>query len=348
MKRRLTPIALCLLLLLLPSLSFAAKSHKVKKKETLASIARKYRVSTDELKSANSFVNNHLKPGDVLVIPPRADAGQSSTAPARVDTAYRVKKGDTLGSIAKKTGISVTDLKRINDLQAKRPKLKPGQVLALKETEHASEPKTKKTKLARSFRNAELFKDEEFDRTLDDLTVADPSKPVDLAKSIELGSSKDENIAALKQTAYSFLGARYRFGGTSRTSLDCSSFVQQVFRDMNISLPRTAREQFTVGDVVSPASLQKGDLVFFQTYARFPSHVGIYLGGSKMIHASSRDRRVVISTFNTPYYLSRFIGAKRISKINPDVFNFSDLLTGIEEEREDDIMANDTLGLNTN
>jgi cell wall-associated NlpC family hydrolase len=267
----------------------------------------------------------------------------ADAAPARKDTVYRVQKGDTLGKVARKTGIPLTELKRLNDLHGAKPRLKPGQVLALKTSEPFSGPRVRSAGLTRALRNSELFAEDEYEQTLEDLT-ADPSKPVDLAKSVELGAKNDQ-VAALKKTAYSFLGARYQFGGSNRNSLDCSSFVQQVFRDMSVSLPRTAREQFTVGDIVSPSNLQKGDLVFFHTYARFPSHVGIYLGGNKMIHASSRDRRVVISSFNTPYYVSRFIGAKRIAKINPDIFNFSDLLMGAEEEREDDVLVNDTLGV---
>ncbi len=112
-----------------------------------------------------------------------------------------------------------------------------------------------------------------------------------------------------------------------------------------MSLPRTAREQFGMGAEVAPGDLQKGDLIFFRTYASYPSHVGIYLGNNKMIHASSKDRRVVVSPINTYYYRSRFIGAKRIVEINPDIFKFDDLLLGVEEETMDDVIANDSLGL---
>ena len=91
--------------------------------------------------------------------------------------------------------------------------------------------------------------------------------------------------------------------------------------------------------------LQKGDLVFFQTYANFPSHVAIYLGNRKMIHASSRDRHVVISSMDTPYYISRYLGARRVGKDVPDSINFEDLLQGVEEERDGDIITNDTLGI---
>jgi cell wall-associated NlpC family hydrolase len=163
-----------------------------------------------------------------------------------------------------------------------------------------------------------------------------------LAKSLVENSTGANKT---KKIAYSFLGARYRFGGNSRTALDCSSFTQQVFREQKVSLPRTAREQFSVGNEVMRGDLQKGDLVFFQTYARFPSHVGIYLGNRKMIHASSRDRRVVISTMDTPYYTSRYLGARRIGKAAPEFINFEDLLQGVEEEREGDVLTNDMLGV---
>jgi hypothetical protein len=91
--------------------------------------------------------------------------------------------------------------------------------------------------------------------------------------------------------------------------------------------------------------MQKGDLVFFRTYASFPSHVGIYLGDNRMIHASSRDRRVVISSVDTPYYRSRFIGAKRVARISADRFNLDELMLGVEEETPEDAQKNDLLGI---
>jgi peptidoglycan endopeptidase LytE len=165
---------------------------------------------------------------------------------------------------------------------------------------------------------------------------------VDLNKNLEL---KTDNTKMLRTAAYGFLGTRYRFGGSSRSGIDCSSFVQHVFRELEVALPRTAREQFEIGNEVAPGDLQKGDLIFFHTYASYPSHVGIYLGNNKMIHASSRDRRVVISPMNTSYYRAHFIGAKRIAKVNPDFFKFDDLVAGVDEESADDLIKNDALGL---
>ena len=122
-----------------------------------------------------------------------------------------------------------------------------------------------------------------------------------------------EEMDRIGKTAADFLGTPYRFGGEGPEGIDCSSFVQQVFQEHQIALPRTAREQIKVGREVAAGELQKGDLVFFQTYASYPSHVGIYLGDGKMIHASSVQGEVTVSDMNSDYYRSRFLGAKRVA-----------------------------------
>ena len=336
----------CILLFLFtfPSLVLAAKSHKVRKNETLYTLASKYRVSVEDLKAANNLVSTKLKKGDVLVIPPRATASSNDESRSESTKKYRVKRGDTLLKIAKKTGVSVSELKKINGLKVGR--VKPGQLLALRDgSSGQGEERAGRTTRKYTARVKELFTDEDNELTLADLADFDPAKPVDLGKNLSL---KSENANLLKKKAFGFLGIRYRFGGNSRSGLDCSSFVQQVFRELSVDLPRTAREQFVIGDEVSPGDLKKGDLIFFRTYASFPSHVGIYLGEKKMIHASSRDRRVVISRMDTSYYRSRFIGAKRIAKINPAIPLFDDLMLGVEEESESEIINNDTLGVSLN
>lgn len=120
------------------------------------------------------------------------------------------------------------------------------------------------------------------------------------------------DVDRIEETASHFLGTPYRFGGEGASGIDCSSFVQQVFRENRIELPRTAREQIRIGTDVPAGELRKGDLVFFQTYASYPSHVGIYLGDGKMIHASSGKGEVTISDLNSDYYRPRYLGAKRV------------------------------------
>ena len=332
-------IIVCLVVLTLPTLAFAAKTHRVKKNETLSSLAKKYHVTPSEIKSANNLVKNQLKVGDTLVIPSRSTVANNDESGRNSASSYKVRKGDTLTRISKKTGVSVGELKRLNSLGKGR--LKPGTVLALKDMEAEKEGKPRQA-VKLQLKYNDLFNEKDYEQSLADLTDPSPDRSGDLKKDIDL---KSDNVKMLKNKAFGFLGTRYRFGGTSRNGIDCSSFVQQVFREMAVSLPRTAREQFEVGYEVPPSDLQKGDLIFFRTYASFPSHVGIYLGNNRMIHASSRDRRVVISPLNTPYYRARFIGAKRIAKINPEVLRFDDLINGIEEESAEDVQKNDTLGL---
>lgn len=334
--------AICLILLALPQLALASKSHVVRKSESLHSIARKYHVSLDELKSVNNLTATHVEKGARLIIPSHADAKLKKSSSVVRLTSYTVAKGDTLPQIAKKTGIKMAEIRKLNGLKSSR--VKPGQVLALIDPASVVESPTRMASASRlQLVNKDLLNEQELTDTLAELTDIDSDRPVDLAKSLQTSQA----LNSLKKSAYSFLGARYRFGGSSRNSLDCSSFTQQVFRDQKISLPRTAREQFYVGNEVVRGDLRKGDLVFFQTYARFPSHVGIYLGNRKMIHASSsRDHRgVVISSMDTPYYLARYLGARRVTNLAPESINFDELLLSAEEENDNDVLTNDMLGL---
>lgn len=110
-----------------------------------------------------------------------------------------------------------------------------------------------------------------------------------------------------------WLGTPYRFGGTSERAIDCSAFIREIFKSTSeIMLPRTAREQYRVGEKIEMEELEFGDMIFFHTYTRrFPSHVGIYLGDSLFAHASSRYG-VTVSSLKSTYYNKRFIGGKRL------------------------------------
>lgn len=332
--------AVCLLNLTLPLTAFASKTHVVTRSgETLQGIARKYHVSVNELKSVNSLSSSKLRKGDSLIIPTQAAATSKSIENC---STYKVTRGDTLYSIARKTGVKASTLRQANRLKGNR--IKPGQILALGITDDSNQcDLPTKTASAQRLRliNKDLLNDQELSNTLAELTDIDTEQPVDLAKNLE----SSQAFADLQKSAYSFLGARYRFGGNSPTALDCSSFTQQVFRLQDINLPRTAREQFRVGDEVDQGDLRRGDLVFFRTYARYASHVGIYLGNRKMIHASSSHRRVVISSMDTPYYLSRYLGARRFDKVSPAGLDLDSLILEADEELDADSLTNDHLGV---
>ncbi|HBR01783.1 MAG TPA: glycoside hydrolase [Ruminiclostridium sp.] len=140
-------------------------------------------------------------------------------------------------------------------------------------------------------------------------SAAPKSSTSSAPKSVSRGSTLASKIIA---TAKSCLGVPYVWGGTSPKGFDCSGFVQYVFSRHGISLSRTASDQYNAGISVSKSSLKAGDLVFFETYKSGASHVGIYLGGSQFIHASSGAEKVMVSNLTSSYYTSHYIGARRV------------------------------------
>ncbi|QYR19270.1 C40 family peptidase [Paenibacillus sp. sptzw28] len=118
-----------------------------------------------------------------------------------------------------------------------------------------------------------------------------------------------------------YLGVRYEFGTGNYDetgTFDCSSFVRYLFDKVGVSLPRTAREQAQEGKSVSRDQLQKGDLMFFTVPGRFnsdetPGHVGIYMGGGKMLHSCPAPKDgVQITDINSAYWQRMFLYAKRV------------------------------------
>ncbi len=114
----------------------------------------------------------------------------------------------------------------------------------------------------------------------------------------------------LTSSALRFLGTPYVFGGTSRSGFDCSGYVQHVFAMLGVSLPRTADAQYDAGHRIV-GSMKAGDLVFFHTYEPGVSHVGIYLGHGRFVHASS-SHGVMVSSLSDSYWSARYVGAKRL------------------------------------
>ena len=124
------------------------------------------------------------------------------------------------------------------------------------------------------------------------------------------------NASAIRQNvvanAKKYLGTPYVWGGSTPKGFDCSGFTQYVMGLSGITLPRTTTEQYKVGTYVTKSDLQPGDLVFLQnTYRDGISHVGIYIGDGKMIHASS-SKGVTTSSLSTSYYVQHYYGARRV------------------------------------
>jgi len=130
--------------------------------------------------------------------------------------------------------------------------------------------------------------------------------------ALEARKAGDSIADRLLRVARGMLEVPYRYGGTTLWGLDCSGFVKKAFAFFGLDLPHSARAQFREGIKVSKAELSAGDLVFFRTHAKYPSHVGIYLGDNRFIHASGHDRKVTIDSLDEPYYVKHYMGAKRL------------------------------------
>lgn len=121
-------------------------------------------------------------------------------------------------------------------------------------------------------------------------------------------------VQEVLMNALSLTGIKYRYGGTSpNTGFDCSGFVRYVFSEAaSIALPHNARAISQVGRMISPEQLQPGDLVFYNTMKSAFSHVGIYLGNNRFIHAPSSGGGIHVVRMDDAYWSQRFDGARRI------------------------------------
>jgi cell wall-associated NlpC family hydrolase len=117
------------------------------------------------------------------------------------------------------------------------------------------------------------------------------------------------------EQAYQVLGTPYRYGGKSpATGFDCSGLVTHVFeQSLGISLPHNASAQSRLGIRVRLAELAPGDLVFYNTRRRPYSHVGIYIGDDKFIHAPRSGSAVRVESMKTAYWTKRYNGSRRIA-----------------------------------
>ena len=193
-----------------------------------------------------------------------------------------MKAGDTLGAIASRYGTSVAVLANLNHL-ANPNVIRVGQVVVVPENGQSA-PTQSETSVSAS--------------------------PNLLASRVALGQ-------AASQLALQELGRPYVWGGTTPAGFDCSGFVQWVFGQLGVSLPRTSWEQYTVGTPVSQQNLQPGDLVFFTTYQSGVSHVGIYVGSQDVyrrafVAADTPATGVVINNLDDPYWQQHYVGAKRM------------------------------------
>ncbi|MGQ0792826.1 MAG: LysM peptidoglycan-binding domain-containing protein [Deltaproteobacteria bacterium] len=280
--------------------------------DSLDKIAKEFEVSPEVITEANGLDGNKLDAGSVLLIPnadalapvpvsvpaPSGDGFYNQTEYKKKTivvkrkpitganaASYVVRKGDTAFSIAKKFNIPLAELREMNNIP--EDGIMAGQTLIVPASASVKSPPPGNGPQTIAEKRAAKKKQPQLDGLL----------------------TRDNIISIAKR----YLGVPYRFGGTSLiTGLDCSAFISRVFGFFDIKLPRTAREQFAFAEDVKRDDMVVGDLVFFKTYARYPSHVGIYMGENEFIHASSGAKMVTITNLDDPYYRKRYLGAKRV------------------------------------
>ena len=287
-----------------------ATQYTVRKGDNLFEISQKRGVSVQTIKKVNNLTSHKLKPGQVLSLKKKSSASHVSVKSKSTSASrYKVKKGDTLSAISKKTGIPEKQIAALNNIKSK--KLRAGSSLLLSRPTISAPVAAAPSAAAPSNADAnDILLDEEEDELLTgDFDYEAASSNVFLGK----WGSADERKMLIK-VATGFLGVPYRMGGVTVQGIDCSAFVRKMYEFFNIKLPRTAREQAMVGVRVDRDKLETGDLVFFRT-KRPIGHVGIYIGNNEFVHASYSARSVRIDSLEKPYFQQRFQRAVRVKDL---------------------------------
>lgn len=265
-------LAAAAVLLLFAEIGHAAQTYKVRAGDTLYSIAQRYGVSTTALQRANHLTTSALKPGKTLSIPSNS----------------RTSSDPVIYGIADKNELTVEIGGRVAASLAKGSRFT---VLAREGSKY----------------NVKLQDGRTGWVAADSVTLDDTRTLAPLSDTYALQK------ANMVQTALAFRGSRYVSGGTGPGGFDCSGFVKYIYSRYGINLPHDSRALYKCGTPVAKADLAPGDILFFvNTYRRGISHVGMYIGDGKFIHASTHRTGVKVSDLGEAYYQAHYFAAKRV------------------------------------
>jgi cell wall-associated NlpC family hydrolase len=169
------------------------------------------------------------------------------------------------------------------------------------------------------------------------------------AARVSLAEAADRMVEGTREIglfALSLVGIDYRYGGeTPDRGLDCSGLIRYVFQQVTgVMLPRTAKELSRIGKDIRTTELEPGDLVFFNTRRFAFSHVGIYLGNGRFIHAPSHGGEVGVASLASAYWHKRYNGARRLvgvlPALMPSLIAHAEASTPVDTEEPPDADAN--------
>ncbi|WP_141993011.1 C40 family peptidase [Bacillus sp. B4EP4a] len=307
------------------------EKYVVKLGDTLSKIAKKYNLSLSALLKLNTDISNsdRIYIGQAIRVSGKAPVSSSTAKNSPSNATYKVKSGDTLDKIARVNNMTVKQLKSKNNLTSNL--IFPGQVLKVNTlNNYTSSNNSKNTTEVYVVKLGDTFStiSKRYNLSLSALLKMNPnisnSNRIRIGQSIRV--SGKASASAIKKPSKStkadqvlaagakYMGARYVYGAsTSRTDVfDCSSFTLRAFQSAGVSLPRNSVAQSHVGTVVSSKSLQKGDLVFFDTNNDgVINHVGIYAGNGQMLNAST-SKGVSYANINSSYWGPSFVKAVRV------------------------------------
>ena len=263
--------------------------YEVAQGDTLTAIAQKFGVSVETMVWANPNLAN----------PERLQVGQALVVPPVSGLLHTVVAGDTVNGLAARYSASAAEIIRVNAL-AEPYVLRLGQVLIVAGgVPPAPTPRPTPTNTPRPPATA----------TPNPAPPAPQPAPQVAMASAQAGSLGQQVVAI----AMRYVGYRYVWSGSSPgTGFDCSGLTSYAYRLAGRPIPRDLWGQLNAGPRIARGDLQPGDLVFFQnTYRSGLSHVGIYIGGGRFVHAASEYTGVIVTGLGEAFWNARYVGASR-------------------------------------
>ncbi|WP_238378854.1 LysM peptidoglycan-binding domain-containing protein [Halalkalibacillus sediminis] len=296
----------------------AEESYTVKSGDSLWKISQQVDSSVQELQSLNNISGSMIYPGQILVI---SNTDNNNVEVEQNTQIHTVQSGDTLSHISGKYNTPVSNIKQLNGLSSNL--ILVGQQLkvsgsATEETTTSTATKTTSytvqsgdtlSRIAGDY-NTTVSSLKSLNNLSSDLIYAGQTLKVNgEATTSSYGSTSDQvsSTESLINEAMKHVGTPYVWAGTSPSGFDCSGYLQYVFAQEGVDLPRTVSDIWNAGE--STGSPERGDIVFFETYKPGPSHAGIYLGNGEFVHAGS-STGVTVSDMNNSYWAPKYLGAK--------------------------------------